>query len=163
MTDPPRPNSSANPHPQSHPTRALTVLLVVAVAILAASVVTQVLVVFVLIPQQIQASEPIVIDESALLNDGPNIVCFTDLSSWGGVFHQGQPFSLVWNVAAPANLTGSCTIQSIDAVHGPVRVTSSNLPVTIRPGDGGGIQVFFAPLNSPYWGGVSLSVVVTDP
>jgi hypothetical protein len=62
--------------------RLLTVLVVLALAILVASVVTQVLIVFVLVPQQIRASEPVVIEQAALLDDGP-IACFTLLTDPG--------------------------------------------------------------------------------
>jgi hypothetical protein len=155
---------SGNSRPPSRDrSRLFTLLVVVAVALLVASVVTQVVLIFVVIPQQIRSSEPVVIDQAGLLSEGPYEGCFQFLSYSGGVFHQGEGFSLAWNIVAPANITGSCTIQSIQAVLGPVRVTGSNLPVTIQAGQTEGVLVSFAPINEPYWGGMTIGVEVTTP
>jgi hypothetical protein len=149
--------------PRRGRSRLSTALIVVAIALLVASVVTQALLIFVVIPQQIRDSEPVVIDQAALFNEGPYVGCFQFLSYSGGVFHQGESFSLAWNIVAPTNISGSCTIQSIDEVLGPVHVTGSDLPVTIRAGQTEGVLVSFAPIDEPYWGGITIGVMVTTP
>ena len=70
---------------------------------------------------------------------------------------------LSWTIQAPANASPSCTVQSIDAILGPARVTGSDLPAAILAGEIGYVQVEFAPLNYPYWGGVTLEVTETNP
>ena len=47
--------------------------------------------------------------------------CFSFLTEAGTVAHQGQGFVLSWNIIAPLNVSGTCTVQSIDRV-----VTSSD-------------------------------------
>jgi len=142
--------------------RLVTLLLVVTIAMLAASLATQLWFVYVELPQQIRNSQPVVIDQAGLFDDGPYLGCFDFLTSPGAVFHQGDSFALSWNVACPSNVS-SATIQSIDGVHGPVQVVGSNLPVTIQPGQTEGVLVSFAPLSAPYWGGITISVAVNSP
>ncbi len=142
--------------------RLVTLLLVVVTALVVATLATQVWLVEVELPQQIHDSQPVVVNQAALLDDGPYLGCFDFLASYGGAFHQGSSFVLSWNVACPTNAT-TTTIQSIDGVYGPVQVSGSNLPVTIQPGQTKGVEVSFAPVNEPYWGGVTVSVVVNSP
>jgi hypothetical protein len=137
-------------------------LLVLVVGLFIVSLATQVWIVEVELPLQIHDSQPVVIDQAGLLDDGPYVGCFDFLTSTGGVFHQGEVFGLSWNVACPTNVS-SATIQSIDGVLGPVQVVGSNLPVTIQPGQTQNVEVTFAPLSEPYWGGVTIMVVVNAP
>jgi hypothetical protein len=144
--------------------RFLTVLVIVALVLVVASTVTQAWFIYEVLPEQIRGPEPIIIDQATLSSDGPYEGCFEFLYAPGAlVVHQGESFVLSWTIAAPVNASPSCTVQSIDAVLGPAKVTSSNLPVTILAGQTGYVEVQFAPLNYPYWGGESLRVIETNP
>jgi hypothetical protein len=150
--------------PERDRSRLFSVLVVAALIAVVASTLVQAWVVFVVVPQQIRNSEPVVIDQAVLLSDGPYVGCFDLVSAPGAlVIHHGESFVLSWTIAAPANVSPSCTVQSIDANLGPAEVTGSNLPLTILAGEVGYVQVEFAPLNFPYWGGVTVAVTETHP
>jgi hypothetical protein len=152
--------------PSGNRSRLFSILAVAALIVIVASTVTQAWFVFVVLPQQIRSSEPVVIDQANLLSNGPYVGCFVLLSGEGGVAHQGEDFALSWNVVAPSNASPSCTVQSIDWVIGPgngPNVSGSNLPVTVLAGHVGVVQVFFAPLNYPFWGSVTVVVTETNP
>jgi hypothetical protein len=119
--------------------------------------------VFAVIPQEVRSGEPVIIDQAILASDGRYVGCFEFLSVPGGLgVHQDESFWLSWTVSAPANASPSCTVHSISAVLGPANVIGSNLPVTIYAGGIGAINVAFAPLNYPYWGGETVRVVETN-
>jgi hypothetical protein len=143
--------------------RRSLLILGMASALALGFVLGQLLLVFVVVPQQIRSAEPVVIDQSDLLSDGPYVGCFSFLSSYGGIFHQGEPFSLSWTIQVPSTLNGSCTLQRIDRTYGPLLILDSNLPLTILPGAIGVLTFSIAPINQPYWGGVMIGVVVTNP
>jgi hypothetical protein len=129
----------------------ISALVVAAIVLVVASTLTQAWFVFVVIPQQVRSAEPVIIDQAALVSDGPYVGCFDYLDSPGAlVVHQGVSFVLSWTISAPSNASPSCTIRSIDAILGPANVTGSNLPVTVLAGAVGSVQVQFAPLNYPY-------------
>ena len=139
----------------------LVVAAIISVVVLAA---IQAWFVFVTIPQDIRNAQPVIIDQALLISDGPYDGCFASLNAPVPlVIHQGDSFGFSWFVEAPSNLSPSCTIQSIDGVFGPVTVTWTDLPVTILPHQGSSVSVEFAPLNHPYWGGVTLKVIETNP
>lgn len=137
------------------------VVAIVSVIVLAA---VQTWFVFVVIPQQIRNAQPVIIDQALLLSDGPYVGCFDSLSEPGAiVVHQGQDIVLSWFATASSNVTPSCTIQSINGYLGPGTVIGSDLPVTLLTHQGGQIWVELAPLNYPYWGGVAIKVIETNP
>lgn len=148
--------------------RPIAVLVYVVMAVVVASTATQAWFAFVVVPQQIRNSEPVVINQACLLSDGPFVGCFSFLTGAGTVAHQGQGFVLSWNIIAPLNVSGTCTVQSIDRVvtsSDAIQVVnaSTNLPVTVLPGQMGVIQVGFAPVNFPFWGTGTVVVTETNP
>ncbi len=153
--------------PRRDRSRLISLLIIVALVAVVASTVTQAWFIFVVVPQQIRNSEPVVIDQATLLSDGPYVGCFDFLSDPGMVAHQGQGFVLAWNVAAPVNASPSCTVRSIDRVIAPegssIYVSGSNLPVTVLTGQVGVVQVNFAPLSYAFWGSVTVVVTETNP
>jgi hypothetical protein len=143
--------------------RLFSVLVILALVLVVASTATQAWFVFVVVPQQIRNSEPVVIDPANLLSNGPYVGCFVLLSGAGAVAHQGQTLEVSWNIVAPANASPSCTVQSVDWALGSLNVVGSNLPVTVPAGQVGIVQVFFAPMNYPFWGSVTVVVTETNP
>lgn len=149
----------------ARPSRLFSIFMVVSLVLVVLSTATQAWVVFVVVPQQIRDSEPVVIDQAYLLSNGPSVGCFSFLSGTGAVVHQGESFVLSWNVMAPSNALTSCTVRSVDWLVAPtnafaVIANGTNLPVTVLAGQVGVVQIGFAPLNFPFWG--SLTVVVTE-
>ncbi|MGC2789897.1 MAG: hypothetical protein WA547_07575 [Thermoplasmata archaeon] len=154
--------AGGSPTGKSH--RFLTGLVIVALVSVVASTASQAWFTYEVLPQQIHDSEPVIIDQAVLVSDGPFVGCFFGLTAPGAlVVHQGESFVLSWTITAPTNATPSCTVQSIDANFGPANVTGSNLPVTILAGQVGYVEVQFAPLNYPYWGGETIRVIETNP
>jgi len=144
--------------------------MAVAIALLAATVLSLATYTYVELPQQTRASGPVVITQAVLYNTGNNVGCLWVNITSGGGFHQGESFSLIWTISCSGYFTGvnnssSFTVQSIESAIGPtsLRVTGSDLPVTVHAGQEGIVKVSFAPLDEPYWGPVTVNVACTSP
>jgi hypothetical protein len=141
--------------------RLFSILVLVAIVLVVASLVAQAWFVFEVLPQDIRNAQPIIITAPLLVSDGPYVGCFASVTAPALVVHQGESFVVTWSFQAPSN--ASCTIQSIDGDFSPFNITGSNLPLAVGVGQFGYIQVYFAPFNSPYWGGLALKVIESYP